>query len=563
MIPFDSLSFPFLAISLFINITVLFFVYSYNKKSATNIIFVWLSLFISAWMVVLYVSTHMETNIYLARLSIFLAMPLSFTFFLLGHTMPSPKLLLSRKKLYWGYFLTSLVMLINLTPIAFKTVVNDQGSVSVVSGLGMLPFSVLSTFFSAGAIYCLFKKFNSSTGVEKRQISFVLVGVVLMLTLVIGTILLPVILSNDHSFLVLTPIYTFLFLLMTAIAILKYQLFHIKLITTEILVALFILILFFEALLAKSLGVILLKLLFVIFMLFLGITLIKSVKKEVEERENVQHLARSLKRANKRLQEMDRQKTEFLSIASHQLRTPLSVIKGYVELISDGAFGKITKKTQKVLTDIDININNERLVGLVDEFLDITRIEQGRTHFHFSPENINKLVISVIENLKEKAHQKGLKLIYTNPGKMDNICIDADKLREVMGNFIDNAIKYTEKGKVTVVVKEENGGVIFSVKDTGQGFGEADQDNFFQKFYRGHNVEGTNVNGTGLGLYVARKFIEAHKGKVWAKSRGLHKGSDFGFWIPRIEEHELQKQNEEAKKQDIVVQYGDKRRLVK
>ena len=258
--------------------------------------------------------------------------------------------------------------------------------------------------------------------------------------------------------------------------------------------------------------------------------LIKSVRQEIQRREEITKLAQSLEKANLRLKELDQQKTEFLSIASHQLRTPLSIIKGYIELIKDGAYGKTTVKMTKVLDDMDMS--NERLVKLVDEFLNISRIEQGRTKFDFKPENLNEIIFSVVKELKEKADEKCRKIIWTPPTEKCEATVDEEKIRNVVFNYIDNALKYSDCGEVGVFLESEDDGCKVTVRDDGLGFDKVDGANFFQKFYRGENVKGTNVNGTGLGLYVCRKFIEAHSGRVWAKSDGLGKGSEFGFWIP-------------------------------
>ena len=232
-----------------------------------------------------------------------------------------------------------------------------------------------------------------------------------------------------------------------------------------------------------------------------------------------------------RLQELDRQKTEFLSIASHQFRTPLSIIKGYIELIEDGAYGKITKKTGKILRDMDQS--NERLVGLVDEFLNISRIEQGRTKFSFVNEDINAIVSGVVKELQQKAATKGKLMIDWKPNKaIKQLSLDGEKIRHVVFNFVDNAIKYSDRGAIVVRLDKENGGVALRVLDQGIGFTKKDGANFFQKFYRGDNVKKGNVDGTGLGIYVCRKFIENHHGRVWAQSSGLGKGSEFGFWVP-------------------------------
>ena len=227
---------------------------------------------------------------------------------------------------------------------------------------------------------------------------------------------------------------------------------------------------------------------------------------------------------------LDDSKTGFISIASHQLRTPLSIIKGYIELIKDGAYGKTTVKMVKTLDDMDAS--NERLVKLVDEFLDISRIEQGRTKFDFKQCDLRETISSVVAELKEKADEKCRQIIWMPPATECQANVDEEKIRNVVFNYIDNALKYSDCGEVKVFLESENDGWNVRVRDNGLGFGKTDEASFFQKFYRGENVKGTNVNGTGLGLYVCRKFIEAHNGRVWAKSDGLGKGSEFGFWIP-------------------------------
>lgn len=322
-----------------------------------------------------------------------------------------------------------------------------------------------------------------------------------------------------------------IFPIMLFYAVSRHHLLRIKILGTEILVGLANFVIVTEIFIAKSIRELLLRIVFAVLIFVISILLIMSIEKEIKRREEISKLATSLERANFRLKELDRQKTEFLSIASHQLRTPLSIIKGYIELISDGAYGRATDKMKQVLRDMDES--NERLVKLVDEFLDITRIEQGRTKFSFDIHDMKKLISSVVDELRDRGESKGLKIVWKPNKKVDmNVFMDDEKIRHVIFNYIDNAIKYTTRGSVAISCLLDRKDMIVRVKDTGIGFGEEDEVNFFQKFYRGKNVKGTNVNGTGLGIYVCRKFIEAHGGKVWAKSSGKGKGGEFGFQIP-------------------------------
>jgi len=312
--------------------------------------------------------------------------------------------------------------------------------------------------------------------------------------------------------------------------IVQYKLFNIKLLLVQALVIIMVVITASQFFYIQNSANRILTSITLVLMLIFGWWLVRSVKREVSQREELAHLAHSLEKANVRLKELDQQKTEFLSIASHQLRTPLSIIKGYIELIEDGAYGKTTKKMLQTLRDMDES--NERLVKLVDEFLDITRIEQGRTKFVFANSPINELITGVVKELSERAVKNGLRIVWKPNTDIGNAYMDEEKVRHVIFNFVDNAIKYTPKGTVEILVEHEDNGVTVRVKDQGIGFGKEDEANFFQKFYRGENVKGSNVNGTGLGIYVCRKFIEAHEGHVWAHSAGIGKGSEFGFWIP-------------------------------
>jgi len=317
-----------------------------------------------------------------------------------------------------------------------------------------------------------------------------------------------------------------------AYLIVRYKVFNVKLVAAQALVMGMVILIgsqFFF--IQNNTNRILTAITLVLVSLF-GWWLVRSVKKEVEQRENLEKLTEELKVANLRLQELDQQKTEFLSIASHQLRTPLSIMKGYVELIEDGAYGKPSKELLEILKNMDDS--NERLVSLVDSFLDITRIEQGRTKYSFADCKVNELITSVVEELRPRARDNSLEIKWQENNEIDLVNLDQEKVRHVIFNFVDNAIKYTPSGSIEVLLENSDDGIEVKVKDTGLGFGEEDQVNFFQKFYRGKNVQGSNVTGTGLGLFVCRRFIESHEGRVWARSSGTGLGSEFGFWLPYL-----------------------------
>ncbi|MDA3815579.1 MAG: HAMP domain-containing sensor histidine kinase [Patescibacteria group bacterium] len=230
--------------------------------------------------------------------------------------------------------------------------------------------------------------------------------------------------------------------------------------------------------------------------------------------------------AYEKLHQLDRAKTEFISIASHQLRTPLTSIKGFISLLLDGTYGKIKKNTQEVLEKVFIS--NERLIKLVEDLLNISRIESGKLVFNFSKGDITYLAKDIVESFELAAKNKKLKLEYRAPKKkVPEIFFDKDKIREVISNLIDNSIKYTKKGTVAVTVESDKDAVRVIISDTGMGIAKEELRYIFEKFQRGKDSSTTHTEGVGLGLYVCEKIIKSHEGKIWAESDGLEKGSRF------------------------------------
>ena len=247
--------------------------------------------------------------------------------------------------------------------------------------------------------------------------------------------------------------------------------------------------------------------------------------------QKVEEATKNLRQANAQLKEMDQMKSDFISIASHQLRTPLTVIKGYISMMNEGSFGKVPSNIKKQLEKV--YISNERLIGLVENLLDISRIESGRQEFNWEQIDFEELAQTVVGNLKATAKTKGLKLIYHKPAKPLPKILADKKIYEVMINFVDNAIKYTKQGSIEVFVKPEPENIVtFEVKDTGVGLTKEAMVHLFKKFSRAKGSFQLHTEGMGLGLFVAKMLIDAHKGVIGAESEGRDKGSRLFFSIP-------------------------------
>lgn len=278
--------------------------------------------------------------------------------------------------------------------------------------------------------------------------------------------------------------------------------------------------------------------------------LVRSVKDEIRKKKELADVAKKLKVAHEEMRQLDRAKSEFVSIASHQLRTPLTSIKGFISLILEGSYGRTTKAVREVLEKV--YVSNERLIRLVEDLLNISRIESGQLVFKFEKNDIQKTVSDIVESMIFSAQNKNLKLSFKVPRKPTNQFIfDKDKIREVVMNLIDNAIKYTKKGEISVVVKEAvrsddsveiksdneikigkkinspGNFVQIIVSDTGIGIKPGEEGYIFEKFQRGRDINRVHTEGIGLGLYVAERIVQAHKGRIWAESDGLGKGSRF------------------------------------
>lgn len=238
-----------------------------------------------------------------------------------------------------------------------------------------------------------------------------------------------------------------------------------------------------------------------------------------------------LKHANTRLKELDEAKDEFVSMASHQLRTPLTVIKGYLSMLLEGDMGKVTKQQKDVLQSAFDG--SERMVFLIGDLLNVSRLQTGKFQIENQLTDLNALIDHEIKHLQESAANHQLKLTFESPKDFPKLMLDETKIRQVVMNFIDNAIYYTPPGgSINVKLEADDKQIRCTVNDTGLGVPKSEQHHLFSKFYRAGNARKMRPDGTGLGLYMAKKIIVAQGGAIIFQSTE-GKGSTFGFSLPR------------------------------
>ena len=246
--------------------------------------------------------------------------------------------------------------------------------------------------------------------------------------------------------------------------------------------------------------------------------------------QKVHQRTKELELALEEVQQISKTKSEFISAVSHELRTPLTSIKGYASILMTGKLGAIPDQVKERLDRI--NKHSDNLVKLINDLLDISRIESGRVDMKFSKINLTSMIDNVHDLLTPQLRDKDIKLIRDLDQDIPEVSVDSTQIERVFINLINNAIKFTPgKGTITVRAKQDQDKIIISVIDTGIGVKKEDLNKLFDEFYRVDNEINQNVKGTGLGLALAKKIVEAHGGKMSVSSEP-NKGSTFYFTLP-------------------------------
>jgi len=246
-------------------------------------------------------------------------------------------------------------------------------------------------------------------------------------------------------------------------------------------------------------------------------------------KEEIEKATKELRQANEKLQELDKLKDEFLSTATHALRTPMTGIKGYLDMVLAGDAGKINERVKEFLAEA-LEMTNQ-LIRLINDMLNVSRLEQQKLALNIKEINLGLEIKKVIGQLSWLAKEKGLKISYQPFKNLPLVKADSVKVNQVLNDLIGNAIQFTERGGIIIDNELKNGLVTTHIEDTGIGINEEDISKLFQKFSKIDNSL-RGKRGTGLGLYISKNLIEAMGGRIWVKS-ALGKGSTFSFSLPK------------------------------
>lgn len=259
----------------------------------------------------------------------------------------------------------------------------------------------------------------------------------------------------------------------------------------------------------------------------------KTLQQKVDEQtKDIKQAYEVEKHANQELKRIDEAKNQFMAIVNHHLRTPLTAINWYIELILKGRYGKVSVKLKDVIDKI--RNSTEKEIRIVEDLLNVSQFQLGKEIIKKEQKtDIEKMLKEINESLSYEIHKKDIYIKIEKLNKIPLVSADASKLKVALSNIVENAVKYTEKGGVDITLENQENKTKIIIHDTGIGMSKAELENIFYKtFERGSEAQKLFATGKGIGLYLSTKIIEAHQGKIWAESGGYNKGSTFFVELP-------------------------------
>jgi len=523
----DTVSVIGLVTSIIINFLLAVIILSRKEETFTNRLFGFLSFGVAIWSLALLAFYHFpnifffnpETWIFLSHAS---AAFIAFIFVFFAFSFP--RQIIQRK--HWFLLLSIPFLIILFLLISSDWIIDGVRGITYSINTGYIFYAVyIMLYFSVGFATLWFmqvKKIHDPT--QKKQIEYIIFGgVPASFFGMVTNLIFPY--FGIFEFTWLGPIFTFALVFGLAVAILRYHLFNIKVIATEILVFVIWIGIVIRLSLDRTPQERFIDIGMLVLLVSTGILLIRSVLNEVRQKDK-------LAEAYRNLQKLDEAKSEFISIASHQLRTPLTAIKGYVSMMLEGTYGQLPEKVKVPIENI--YASNQRLIKLVNGLLNLSRLEAGRIKMAWKMVSIEILAKDVLEELQVQAQEKNISLsVEESKERLPKVRMDEEKIRNVILNLTDNAIRYTSKGSISIAIKlQGTNKVRLAVTDTGAGMAKGEMSQLFKSFSRGGAGNTFWTEGTGLGLYVAKQFVDMHKGKIWAESPGRGKGSTFFVELP-------------------------------
>ena len=509
------------------------FVAAHKPRTKTTALFFGLTMWLTVWTVARYFEGQSAPDAapLFLRLEFIAAVFIAYFFYVFACNFPAPR----RATLSERLMVVPAVMfaILAFNSLLFKN--PDFSGPMADYDFGILYGLFLTYLFLAvgGGVAHLVRKLRASDPIGRAQLSYALFGLALTTAtaLVFSVLLSGLVPASVSRF----GLYGMLFFVgFTTVAVTRHHLMNLETVATEAIVSSILIVLALETLLSLSTTEFLFRAVFFWLVAVFGLLLIRSSLEAAKRSYEAELFRHRLDELQHRFSMLERARTEFISIASHQLRTPLTVIKGYLSLAIEGVYGASTDSVAMALQRAFQQV--EQTIRLIDNLLSISSLESGTVKYEKKPVKIEDLIRKVVAEYAPLAEKKMVALKFEpRKSRLPKVRVDEEKISEVIRKLIDNAIKYTDRGSITVsAAMAKKNRVAVSIKDTGLGMTPDDVAQCFQKLSRGETVKPDHPIGTGLGLFISKKYVEAHGGAIIAKSGGPGKGSEFIFTLPAL-----------------------------
>ena len=496
-----------------------FVIYLADSKSITNKSFLYLAISASFWSILNYLSYQSgsaDITLLLLRLLMFSAVWFAFSLFQLLYVFPKKEV---RFPAWYKFILTPaviLVLLLTLTYFVFNHIVGEvvAGQVASVSkGPGIIPFAILVFFLVGGGIYRFIKRLLATDKKERSQLKIVLRGIIITFTLIIFLNFILPAFFNNYIFIPFGAFFIFPFVAFTGYAIYRHKLFNLRSTAVAGLTFALSIVSFSEIIFAQDMPAVIYRSSVFMMVLVISFLMNKFVQTIAEQSE--------------KLQLANEQQTNLINFITHQIKGFFTKSKYIFSALVEGDYGRLDEKMETVVRE-GLRSDNDG-IDMVQNVLSAANIKRGAMTYNMAPIDLKHLILDIVSEQKKNAEAKGLS--FETDIKEEDFKISGDEfqLKNVIKNLIDNSIKYTPAGKISVSLSKNDGKIFFSIKDTGVGITKEDKERLFTEGGKGKNSQKVNVDSTGYGLFIAKSIVEAHHGKIWAESEGEGKGS--AFWV--------------------------------
>ncbi len=506
-----------------------FTVYFRDRASITNQTFLFFTVITAFWGAFTYAEYHVtpDFGLWFLRFSLFFAVWQAYSLYLFFLVFPEREHLFRPAHRLLLVPIVVTTSLLTLTPYVLERVtqIAADGTIAAIqNGSAISLFGMVSVALVVWGLVIFFRKMHAVKGDAQRPYAEIQVGTFITFALIIAfNFILPAF-FNEARFVTYSSIFVFPFVAFASYAILREHLFNVKVVATATLVFILSVVSFGEIIFSQTFSLVLFRTSVLVLVLVFGINLIRSVIREVEQREKIQKLAEELAETNERQEGL-------IHFIGHEVKGSLAKDAGVFASLSEGDLG-VLPDTAKTFVERALNETRQG-ADAVANILKAANLKKGTVAYTKEPFDLKALVAAAVERAKPLAEKKGLTLSFAPDSESYQMIGDKAQINDhVLRNLIDNAVNYTPTGSIAVSLKKENGKDVFTVKDTGVGITEEDKKRLFTEGGHGKDSQTINVHSTGYGLYIAKRIVEEHKGTIRAESEGAGKGSAFIVEFP-------------------------------